>query len=53
MRSVSDEIARALAEEKARRNPFWRRITKDVLTAAATTAATAAVRRALSGRRAR
>jgi hypothetical protein len=39
VRSISDEIARALAEEEARRNPFWRRIARDVLTAAATTAA--------------
>jgi hypothetical protein len=48
VRSISDEIARALAEEEARRNPFWRRVTRDVVTAAATTAATAAARRAFS-----
>jgi Protein of unknown function (DUF3618) len=51
VRSLSGEIARALAREEARRRPFWRRAIRDVLTAAATTAATTMVRRALRGRR--
>lgn len=49
LRSVSDEIARALADEQERRNPFWRRVTRDAGSAAATTAATLVVRRAVAG----
>lgn len=46
---VSDEIARALADEQERRNPFWRNAARNAASAAATTAATMAVRRAMGG----
>ena len=46
VRGISEEIARALAEEQQRRNPFWRKAARDAASAAATTAATLAVRRA-------
>ena len=46
VRGISEEIARALAEEQQRRNPFWRKAARDAASAAATTAVTLAVRRA-------
>ena len=49
LRRMSDEIARSLAEEQQRRNPFWRRAARDAVSAAATTAATLAVRRVVGG----
>jgi hypothetical protein len=48
MASVSREIAKALAEEQDRRNPWWVRIARDTAGAAATTGATMMVRRMLS-----
>jgi hypothetical protein len=46
--AVSEEIARAFADEQQRRNPFWRKVARDAVSAAATTAATLTVRRALN-----
>jgi len=46
--SASREIAKALAEEQDRRNPWWVRIARDAGGAAATTGATLMVRRALT-----
>ena len=48
LRAISEEIARALAEEQRRRNPFWRKAARDAASAAATTGATLAVRRAFN-----
>lgn len=48
VQAVSREIASALADEQAKRNPAWLGIVRDVGTSAATTAATLLVRRALS-----
>jgi hypothetical protein len=46
--AISEEIARALAAEQQRRNPFWRKAARDAASAAATTTATLTVRRALN-----
>ena len=48
LRALSEEIARALAEEQQHRNPFWRKAARDAASAAATTGATLAVRRAFN-----
>jgi hypothetical protein len=48
VRTMSREIAKALAEEQEKRNPLWLRIARDASTAAATTGATLLVRRLLS-----
>jgi hypothetical protein len=48
VRTAAREIARELAEQQERRNPIWARAGRDAATAAATTAATLLVRRALS-----
>ncbi len=48
LQAVSREIATALADEQAKRNPTWIRILRDAGTSAATTAATLLVRRVLS-----
>jgi hypothetical protein len=50
LQTMSREIARALAEEQERRNPWWVRMARDTGGAAATTAATMMVRRMLSSR---
>lgn len=50
--AFAEQIARAMVEEQERRNSLPRRVVREMVPAAATSAATLAVRRAFSGSRA-